>query len=200
MTNQATDITILRIEGSLRRNDSTSRQAGDLIVRELLQQHPSAKVVVRDLADGFPLIDADWTTANFTPEEDRNQQQRGVLAFSDLLIDELAAADIVVMGVPMYNFAVPAAMKSWVDHIARARKTFRYTEKGPVGLLADRPVYVAAASGGTPIGSAYDHATPYIKRVLAFVGINNVTVADGGKLVKGDLEVESLFDTATQDA
>jgi len=104
-----------------------------------------------------------------------------VLAHSDELIAELEAADTIVIGVPVYNFAIPAALKAWVDQIARARRTFRYTETGPEGLLKGKKAYLVVASGGVPVGSDYDFATGYLRHVLGFVGITDVTVIEAGQ-------------------
>ena len=176
--------TILRIDSSIRKNDSVSRKATDAVIADLLKQNPEAQVVVRDLGDGLPLIDEAWTAANFTPEEDRTNAHNGVLASSDSLIEELKSADFIVLGLPVYNFGVPASLKTWVDHIARARKTFRYTENGPIGLLEDRPVTMVYASGGTPVGASFEFSTPYMKQAFGFVGITNVEVVEAKKILE----------------
>ena len=110
------------------------------------------------------------------------------LATADALIGELADADVVVIGAPIYNFGVPAALKAWVDMVARARLTFRYTENGPEGLLTGKKAYVVVPSGGVPVGSEVDFATPYLRHALAFIGITDVKFVgakgadrDGGK-------------------
>jgi FMN-dependent NADH-azoreductase len=104
------------------------------------------------------------------------------------LIAELEAADTIVIGVPLYNFGIPAALKAWIDLIARARRTFRYTEAGPEGLLKDKKAYLVVASGGVPVGSDYDFATGYLRHVLGFVGITDVTVIDAGQqMMDGDV-------------
>ena len=120
----------------------------------------------RDLSKGIPLVDEAWINANFTAEEDRTAQQREALAESDALVAELRAADVVVIGSPIYNFGVPAALKAWVDMIARARLTFRYTAEGPKGLLEGKKAYVVIASGGVPVDSSVDFATPYLRQAL----------------------------------
>lgn len=123
---------------------------GDLIA-SLEAKHGALQVVERDVSDTVtPLLDADWVNANFTDPDARDDAQRAALAHSDQLVAELKAADIVVVGVPIYNFGIPAALKAWVDQIARARETFRYTENGPEGLLKGKKGYIVAASGGSP--------------------------------------------------
>jgi FMN-dependent NADH-azoreductase len=129
-------------------------------------------------------LDTDWVTANFTPPEERGEAERAALAESDALVAELKAADVLVIGVPIYNFGIPAALKAWVDLVARARVTFRYTEQGPVGLLTGKRAYLAVASGGTPVGSAIDFATGYLRHVLGFLGIDGG--GGGGRRPGGD--------------
>ena len=114
--------------------------------------------------------------ATNTPAEDRTAAQREKLAFSDTLVDELKAADIVVIGAPIHNFSVPASLKAWIDLVARVRLTFRYTENGPVGLLEGKKAYVLTPSGGVPVGSPVDFATPYLRHALAFIGIDDVEI------------------------
>ena len=114
--------------------------------------------------------------ANFTPEADRDATQRDTLALSDQLVAELKAADTIVIGAPVYNFGVPAALKAWVDLVARAGLTFKYSETGPVGLLEGKRAIIAVATGGTPVGSDIDFATGYLKHIMGFIGIHDVEV------------------------
>ena len=161
---------ILRIDSSARREGSISRDLADRIIARF----PDATVITRDLAEGLPLINETWVGANFTPEADRSADQRATLALSDELIAELQAADTLVIGLPIYNFGVPATLKAWVDQVARAGVTFRYTEAGPEGLLTGKRALIAVASGGTKAGSEMDFATGYIRQVLGFIGIADV--------------------------
>ena len=125
---------ILRIDASARHAGSTTRQLADKLVARLVEQGYGASVTVRDLAQTPPaLLTENWVGANFTDDADRSADQQAALAASDELIGELEAADTIVIGVPLYNFAVPASLKAWIDLIARARRTFRYTEGGPEG-------------------------------------------------------------------
>ena len=169
--------TLLRIDTSARRTGSVSRDLTDAIAARL---NPET-TLVRDLAEALPQIDETWVGANFTPVDQRNDAQREKLALSDTLIEELRAADTIIIGVPVYNFGVPTALKAWIDLIARAGETFRYTETGPQGLLEDKKVYIAMASGGVPVGSPMDYATTYLKQVLNFVGLTDIEIiaADG---------------------
>lgn len=172
--------TILRIDSSARRDGSVSRQLTDRVVAHLA--NPATRIITRDLSSGLPLLTAEWIGANFTPEADRTEAQRDELALSDSLIAELNAADTIVIGLPVYNFGLPAALKAWVDLVARAGVTFRYTEAGPEGLLTGKRVIVALASGGTAMGSQIDFATPYLRHLLGFLGITDVTFVGADKL------------------
>jgi len=173
---------ILEINASGRRSDSVSRKLTRELVDALGARHRDTEVVRRDLAEGIGLVDEDWIAANFTAEEDRDATHRERLAESDGLVAELEAADVVVIGTPIYNFGVPASLKAWVDMIARARLTFRYTENGPEGLLRGKKAYVVVASGGVPVDSAVDFATPYLRQALRFVGIDDVEVVAADRL------------------
>ncbi len=164
--------TILRIDSSARVNGSSSRAIADAIVAK----SPNAHIIKRDVSAGLPLVSEDWMNANFTDEAERSEAQRETLAFSDSLVAELESADIIIISAPVYNFAIPASLKSWVDMIARARKTFKYTENGPVGLLQDKKAYIAMASGGTKMGSEIDFASTYLQHILGFIGIDDVTL------------------------
>ena len=164
---------ILRIDSSARQADSVSRALGDEVVSRLLARHPGATVTHHDLS-AMPHIDTDWVGANFTPADQRTAAQRERLALSDQAVAALKDADAIVLTAPIYNFSVPSVLKAWIDHVCRAGLTFRYTENGPKGLLPDRPVYLAMASGGVPFGSPVDFASAYLRQVFRFVGIEDV--------------------------
>lgn len=165
--------TILRIDASARHQGSVTR---DLTAR-IAARHENARILTRDLGDTpVPQLAESWVTANFTPPGERTAAQAETLALSDALVAELRAADTLVIGLPVYNFAIPAALKAWVDHVARAGETFRYTETGPEGLLTGKRAILAVASGGVEAGSALDFATPYMRHLLGFLGITDVTV------------------------
>ncbi|MEQ9257581.1 MAG: NAD(P)H-dependent oxidoreductase [Roseovarius sp.] len=165
--------TILQIDASARHQGSVTRD----LTAQIVARHPGAKVIHRDLAaDPLPQIDEAWVTANFTPADKRTEAQTDKLALSETLVAELEAADTIVIGLPVYNFGLPAALKAWVDLVARAGRTFRYTEAGPEGLLTGKRAIVALASGGTREGSEIDFATPYLRHILGFIGIDDVTV------------------------
>ncbi|MCM3419935.1 FMN-dependent NADH-azoreductase [Sphingopyxis alaskensis] len=195
---------ILRIDASARTSGSTTRQLTDQLVARLVEQGYGAAVTTRDLALTPPaLLTESWVGANFTDEAERNDEQKAALASSDELIAELEAADTIVIGVPVYNFAIPAALKAWVDLIARARRTFRYTEAGPEGLLKGKKAWLVVASGGVPVGSDHDFATGYLRHVLGFVGITDVTIIaadqqmmDGGAIARATSAIEALQQAA----
>ena len=135
-----------------------------------------------------------WVAANFTDEAERSDAQKAELALSDTLVEELIAADILVIGTPIYNFGIPAALKAWIDMVARARMTFHYTANGPEGLLTGKKAYILVASGGTEIGSEIDFATGYLRHVLGFIGITDVTfIAADQQMVKGQAAVEAAL-------
>lgn len=173
---------ILEVSASGRRADSVSRKLSNELIEAIETREGAVDVVRRDLSDGIPLVDERWIQANFTPEEERTRNQRETLSESDSLVAELQAADVIVIGSPIYNFGVPAALKAWVDMIARARKTFRYTSSGPEGLLKGKKAYVIIASGGVPVDSAVDFATPYLRQALKFVGITDVDIIAADQL------------------
>jgi len=173
---------VLEVSASARIEGSASRQLSKDLIAALDDRHDGVQVVHRDLVDGLPFVDEDWIEANFTPGETRTEIHRKTLAFSDSLVAELRNADILVIGVPVYNFSIPASLKAWIDMIARARETFRYTENGPEGLLEGKKAYLVVATGGVPVDSAMDFATPYLRHVLAFIGITDVEVIAADKL------------------
>lgn len=179
---------ILRIDSSMRAANSISRQLSDQIIQTI----DSNQITVRDLRiSGVPQIDEAWMQASFTAAEDRNAAQQQALALSDELIAEVRAADLLVIGVPIYNFGVPAALKAWIDQICRAGETFRYTENGPVGLLENKRAIIVITSGGTRSDSDIDFATPHMRQVMRFIGINDVKFVLADNLMTDDSRMES---------
>ena len=145
------------------------------LAQEFVAQFPAARVVTRDLAKNpLPHLDAERFGAFLAKPEARSPAQAAVAAESDALIAELKAADTIVLGLPMYNFGLPTQLKAYFDHVARAGVTFKYTEKGPVGLLGGKKAYVFAARGGLYQGSPRDTQTPYVRDFLGFLGITDV--------------------------
>lgn len=169
---------ILRLDASVRSSNSVSRDLTDQIV----SRFTDAEVTVRDLAGGLPLIDEAWVGANFTAPDDRTEAQKEALRLSDELIAELQAVDTLVIGLPIYNFGVPANLKAWIDLVARAGVTFRYTETGPEGLLKGKRAIIAFASGGTETGSSIDFASGYLRHILSFIGITDVEFVSADRM------------------
>ena len=174
--------TILQLNTSILSGNGESSRLVDEFVSQL-----DGDVIVRDLAkEPVPHLDAERFSAFITPKESRNEKQRQVVAYSDRLIDEVRRADTIVIGLPLYNFGVPSGFKAWIDHIARAGITFRYTEKGPVGLLTGKKVYVVATRGGYYQGTALDSQTQYVRDFFAFLGMTDVEFVYAEGLATGD--------------
>jgi len=168
--------------------------------------HPEGEVITRDLtADPPSPIDATWIYAAFTPEPTRQPEQIAALAPSDQFLDEIERADEIVIGVAMHNFSIPSVLKLWIDQIARKGRAFNYGPNGPEGLLQNKKATILIASGGvyepgTPF-AAYDHIEPYLRTLLGFIGITDVTfVKVGGtsQLMSGAVTRESLLAPALQ--
>ena len=165
--------TILQIHSSIFGAGGQSTILSNELIRSLQAARPGSRLIVRDLAASpVPHLTAERFAA-FTAKEP-TAEQREVVAYSDALIEELRAADTIVLGLPMYNFGVPSQLKAYFDHIARAGITFRYTESGSVGLLTGKKAYVVATRGGTYVGSALDTEGRYVRDFLAFLGISDV--------------------------
>lgn len=166
---------ILQINASARSAGSESTRLANQIVERLTARHPDAQVVVHDLArEPLQALDEATLGALFTPAEQRTPEQAARVAIDDALIAEVQAADAIVLAVPMYNFGIPAQLKNWIDAISRARVTFRYTENGVEGLLQGKTVYVTLARGGRYRDTPQDTQVPYLKTVLAFLGMTDV--------------------------
>ncbi len=168
---------ILFLTASIRGDESVSRQLGQSLVDGLVQG-TGASVTVRDLsANDIPFQTQERFHAGLTPADERSDEQTQLAAMADTLVEELLAADTIVLAVPVYNFSVPATVKAWADLVARAGTTFKYTATGPEGLLGGKKAYITAASGGTPIGSDADFMTSWLKFFLEFLGIEVVDMA-----------------------
>jgi FMN-dependent NADH-azoreductase len=169
---------ILQINSSARSHGSHSSQLAAALVERVRATLPAgvrASVTVRDLGrTPHPELNEPALQALFTPADQRTPEQAARVALDDALIAELQAADVVVLGVPMYNFGVPAALKNWIDAIARAKVTFQYTANGPEGLLKGKKVYVALTRGGQYRDTSADTQVPYLKTVLGFLGMTDV--------------------------
>lgn len=185
----AAPLRVLRVDASARREGaagpSVTRGLADALLARLDEVTAGRRleVTVRDVSVGLPVVDEAWVAANFTDAERRTPAQRAALAHSDALVAELQAADVVIIGAPVYNFGIPASLKAWIDLVARARLTFRYTEAGVEGLLRGKRACLVMASGGTPIGSDIDFASTYLRHVLGFLGITDVEVLGAERLM-----------------
>jgi FMN-dependent NADH-azoreductase len=171
--------TILHIDASPRGAASWSRRVGSDLMARLLRRYPDARVLHRDLAVAPPpYIDGVFANAILRPAEQHDAAERDALGYSEAAIAELELADVLVITAPMNNYTVPATLKSWIDHIVRVRRTFVTGPQGKVGLLRDRPTYVVTASGGHHTGETAwqpDFLTPYLRAVLATIGITDVS-------------------------
>jgi FMN-dependent NADH-azoreductase len=170
---------ILHVSSSPRGDASYSNQVAGRLIRELKQANPQTTVTVRDLAhDPLPHVDADFVAATRSADGPRTERQRVILAQSDTLVDELLAADTIVIAAPMINFSVSTTLKSWFDYIARAGRTFSYSEAGPKGLATGKRVIIVSASGGVYSGenAAFDFQIPWLRNMLSFLGMTDVEI------------------------
>jgi FMN-dependent NADH-azoreductase len=190
---------ILQINSSARSSGANSTRVADAIVARLKERNPGAVVELRDLAsDPHPVIDDAALGALFTPADQRSAAQSARVALDDAVIAQLQSADVIVLGVPMYNFGIPVQLKSWIDAVAKAGVTFRYTEKGPEGLVKGKKVYVGLARGGVYRGTPSDSQVPYLKSVLAFLGLTDVEFVYAEGLALGDQSVQKAFADAQE--
>lgn len=187
---------ILHIISSPRKGASASIQLANGIIDKLQAAHPGSSVTVHDLATNpFPHLEEAKLQSFFTPAESRTPEQAAAAKHSDDAIQEVKDADVIVIGAPMYNFGIPSTLKAWIDHLCRAGITFRYTATGPEGLIHGKKVYVALASGGIYSegpSAGYDFVAPYLKAVLGFIGITDVTVVRAEGLAIPDLQATAV--------
>ncbi|MFI2809957.1 FMN-dependent NADH-azoreductase [Microbulbifer sp. YPW16] len=188
---------LLKIKASLFNNDGQSSQLVDAYADKWLQEHSGATVTERNLADEpVPHLDQARFGAFTTAPEERNDAQSDVAAYSDQLIGEVQEADILVLGVPMYNFSVPSTLSAYFDHIARAGITFRYTANGPEGLLKGKKAVVFITRGGV---YGQDHAqTAYLRQFLGFIGIEDVEFVHAEGLAMGDDSRDEALNAARE--
>lgn len=178
---------ILQIKASVFSGNGQSSRLADEFVSLLQSRHPGAALKVRDVAsEQVPHLDGARVAAFVAKPAERDPEQRALVAYSDRLIDELRRADVLVLGLPMYNFGVPSQLKAWFDHIARAGETFKYTEKGPVGLLTGKKAYVFAARGGQYAGTPNDWQTHFVRFFLGFIGIADIEFVYAEGLALGE--------------
>ena len=191
---------ILQINASLRAGNGHSTRVSDTIVARLQARHPNARITRRDLVqDPHPMLDDAAFAALITPADQRNAAQAARVALDDAAIAQVQAAEVIVLGVPMYNYGIPAQLKHWIDAIARAGVTFRYTAQGPEGLLKGKTVYVALARGGRHRDTPADTQVPYLRTVLGFLGMTDVHFIYAEGLNMGNESAEQGYAQAAAD-
>ena len=180
---------ILHIISSIQGSDSVSIKLGNTIVQKIQEKYPESNLEELDLISlDLPQLNPDIIRAFFTPDDKRTDEEKESVSNSNEAIEQLFAADIIVIGAPLYNFTIHTALKVWIDHISRAGITFRYGENGPIGLVTGKKVYVAMSSGGIYSegpSKQNDFIAPYLKAILGFLGMTDVTVirAEGLKVM-----------------
>jgi len=190
---------LLVIKSSILGSGSVSGQLAESFTSALGTAGMDVQLTVRDLAaETIPAIDADWIAAMSANAAERSPAEVARVALADRLVWELQQADMLVIAAPMYNFTIPATLKTWIDYVARAGVTFKYTDQGPVGLLHDMPVVVIGSMGGEHREGVSDHLRPYLKTVLAFLGLEDVTMIVANKLNMGEAPRAEALERATQ--
>lgn len=191
--------TLLQINSSLFSDKGQSSMLADRFVDKWRQANADGKVIVRDLATNpVPHLTGERFQAFLTEAGERSTDQAAFAAESDRLIEELSSADIIVMGLPMYNFGIPSTLKAWIDHVARAGQTFKYTANGPLGLLSDRPVHIFASRGGYYEGTPMDTQSAYMTHFLNFIGIRDIQFVYAEGLAKGEDKRRQSLDNASR--
>lgn len=189
---------ILHIDSSIFSTNGVSSSLAHRFVTALRQRHPQAQLRHRDLAhEPIPHLDAARLTAIGTPPDQRTEAQQAIAAEADALIRELQQAELLVLGIPMYNFSIPSQLKAWFDHVARAGETFRYTANGPEGLLQGTRAVVFASRGGLHRGQPSDSQTPLVRTFLTFLGIEDVKFVFAEGLNMGEESRQDGLDAAT---
>jgi len=184
--------TLLYVRTSLYGSQGASSQLAERFVAQWRLRNPNGRVITRDLAaDPVPHLTAERFQAFNTAPDARTPEQRADVRYSDALVDELRAADTIVLGVPMYNFSVPSTLRTYFDHIARAGVTFSYSSAGPEGLLAGRRAHVFVTRGGVYDGSA-DSQVPYLRQFLRFIGLEPEFVFAEGLALGDESRQKSL--------
>ena len=187
---------ILIVNSSPNPDNSVSRALTAQFAEQFQTAKPDSRVTQRDVGlTPIPHVDQDMVNAYYTPPEDWSAEQVGVLALSDTIVNEVEAADIIVIGSPMHNFGITSGLKAWIDHLARVGRPFNYTENGPVGTLGGRKVFVITARGGwyhegAP-AAAMDMQEPFLRTVLGFVGLDDVTFVHAEGVTGGTAGIDA---------
>ena len=180
---------ILRIDSSAKTETSESRRLTNRIIDRLKTSGKSLDVTVRDLNESLPQVNTAWIEANNTPADDHTDEHKKTLALSNTLVGEIEAADTLIIGVALYNFSITASLKLWIDLVCRVRKTFAYVDGSPKGLMTGKKAIICFASGGTPFESNIDFASGYLRHILGFIGITDVTFITADKHLMDDQSV-----------
>ncbi len=196
---------ILLIQSSSNLASSVSRDLSETYVKDYVAAHPGTTVTERDLvASPLPHLGVDLLGGMFGKPETLTEAQKTALALSDTLVDEVEAASLIVIGVPMYNFSIPSALKAWIDHVIRAGRTFHYTAEGPKGLVTGKKAVLFLAAGGVYSDGPYkpyDFQESYLRAILGFIGITDVTVVRAEGLALGaDSATKAVADARAQAA
>jgi len=197
--------TLLKIDVSPRGDNSISRQLSKQFTEQWGQNHPDGAVVTRDLAKiQIPFIDLPWIAGAYAPPDQHTAEHKAALKISDEFIAELLAADEVLISTPVYNFNIPAALKAWIDHIVRKGLTFTSGPGGFKGLVNGKKVTIIIASGGNYLAGtpteAWNHQTPYLRFILGFIGITDITFIEAGgasEIIMGKISKEDFFAKVT---
>ena len=184
---ESTMKTLLQIQSSIHQSEGQSSRLAAQFVARWRAAHPGAQVIERDVGrEPVPHLTAERFQAFLAKPHARTPEQQAIAGYSDALIDELRRADVIVLGLPMYNFGVPSQLKAYFDHVARAGETFRYTAQGAEGLLRGKKAYVFATRGGVYAGTLRDSPTVFVREFLAFIGITDVEFVYAEGLAMGD--------------
>ena len=191
---------ILRVDSSAKTENSESRRLTDRIIDGLKTNGKSLNVTVRDLNESLPQVNTAWIEANNTASDDQTDEHKKTLELSNMLVGEIEAADTLIVGVALYNFSITASLKLWIDLVCRARKTFAYVDGSPKGLMTGKKAIICFASGGTPFESNIDFASGYLRHILGFIGITDVTFISADKHFMDDqslINANAAVDTLT---
>ena len=192
----------LLVINSSPRSSSISRKLTQRFVDDWKKSDPGARIVERDLtAQPLPFVNEQWINASYTPAQQRTPEQTDLLKLSDRLIEEVLEADVIVIGVPMHNFSVPASLKAWIDLIARTGKTFSYGDRGPKGLVSSDKKVVVIGSRGGPLmpESGSDFVVPYLRHILGFIGLTNISFVHADKQGMGGDAAQAAVDKAARE-
>lgn len=189
--------TLLHVKSSVFGDDAQSALLARHFIERWKSENVGAEVISRDLVSNpLPHLDMTRISALMSSPDQRSPQQQKIVDEADALLKEVQSADVVLLAVPMYNFSIPSQLKSYFDHLARAGVTFKYTDKGPVGLLQDKPVYLLATRGGLYHEAGQDFEVPFVKQFLGFIGLHDVRVVLAEGLNMGEETKQAALEAA----